>query len=201
MSRNNSGSFSVYRHTAPNGKVYVGITGRNPVSRWANGFGYRSQKVFFRAICKYGWDNFTHEILHSGLCKEEAGQKEVELIRYHRANERSFGYNVENGGMHGEKHSAETRMKISQANKGRSTWAKGQHFTQEHKDRLRESNLYKQRHARKVLQMTDSGEIVRVFESIRDAERKTGINRRCIDFCLRGTCMHAGGYVWKGVEE
>lgn len=193
-------TYSVYMHTAPNGKVYVGITKRNPIYRWANGFGYKTQIVFFRAITKYGWDNFKHEILFSGLSKEQAEQKEVELIREHRSFDRAFGYNVEYGGMCNEKHSPETRLKISMSNKGRSTWAKGKHFSQEHKNRLRESNLYKQKHSRRVLQMTDSGDVVGEYESIRDAERKTGINRRSISFCLDGTNKHAGGFVWKGGE-
>lgn len=193
--------YTVYKHTAPNGKVYIGITKRNPVSRWCNGYGYRSQKVFFRAIEKYGWDNFRHEILFSGLSKEQAEAKEIDLISQYKACEREYGYNVEYGGMCGEKHSDETRHKISIANKGRSPWAKGQHFTQQHKERLRESNLHKQKNAKKVLQMTDMGEVLGEYESIRDAERKTGVHRRSIAFCLDGTNKHAGGFIWKEVNE
>lgn len=31
--------YSVYKHTAPNGKVYIGITGKDPEKRWLNGGG------------------------------------------------------------------------------------------------------------------------------------------------------------------
>ena len=31
------GLYSVYKHTAPNGKVYIGITSRKPEYRWNNG--------------------------------------------------------------------------------------------------------------------------------------------------------------------
>ena len=193
--------YTVYRHTSPSGKVYIGITKRNPVRRWNNGKGYRSQIVFDRAIQKYGWDNFKHEILFSDLSKEEAEAKEVELIKLHMATDAKHGYNVENGGNCGEKHSLETRMKISAANKGRSTWAKGRHFTEKHKNNLREANLHKQKGSKPILQLDDSGVVICEYESIRDAERRTNVNRRSISFCLNGINKHAGGYVWKEVTR
>ena len=54
--------FTVYKHTTPNNKLYIGITSRRPQTRWANGFGYRNNEYFFNAISKYGWDNIKHEI-------------------------------------------------------------------------------------------------------------------------------------------
>lgn len=72
--------FCVYKHTAPNGKVYIGITGRNPLARWNGGNGYRNNPHFWNAICKYGWDNIRHEIIMSGLSKEESEQCEIMLI-------------------------------------------------------------------------------------------------------------------------
>ena len=66
----------VYKHTAPNGKVYIGITGFDPKYRWLNGRGYSMQSVFFNAIVKYGWINFKHEILFTDLTKEDALDKE-----------------------------------------------------------------------------------------------------------------------------
>ena len=35
--------YSVYKHTFPNGKVYIGITKQNPLKRWRNGTGYKGQ--------------------------------------------------------------------------------------------------------------------------------------------------------------
>lgn len=32
--------YCVYKHTTPNGKVYIGITSKNPLKRWNNGIGY-----------------------------------------------------------------------------------------------------------------------------------------------------------------
>jgi len=52
--------------------VYIGITCKNPLDRWASGFGYEHQVYFFRAIVKYGWINMKHEVLYEVLTKEEA---------------------------------------------------------------------------------------------------------------------------------
>ena len=70
-------TYSVYKHTNKvNGKVYIGITYNKPEVRWgSNGIGYKRQ-LFWNAIQKYGWDNFTHEILF----ESQAYQKEIELI-------------------------------------------------------------------------------------------------------------------------
>lgn len=84
----------VYKHTAPNGKVYIGITGFDPKYRWLNGRGYSMQSVFFNAIVKYGWINFKHEILFTDLTKEDALDKEEQLIRSLKSYDRRYGYNV-----------------------------------------------------------------------------------------------------------
>lgn len=115
------GNYCVYKHTSPSGKVYIGITHKEPRERWKNGLGYRTQKRFYRAIVKYGWDSFTHEILFSGLSEQEAKDKEVELIAIYESSDKSHGYNVTLGGesMRGYIPPQEVREKISKANKGR----------------------------------------------------------------------------------
>ena len=105
-------SYSVYKHTCPNGKIYVGITLMIPTLRWRNGkHGYRHNIYFQNAILKYGWDNIKHEILYSGLTKEEACQKEIELIARYKSNDRRYGYNIDNGGNCIGKVSSETKRK------------------------------------------------------------------------------------------
>lgn len=72
--------YCVYMHTVPNGKVYIGITSQEPSRRWRKGEGYKTNKAFYFAIQKYGWENINHEILYSGLSKEEACDKEKEVV-------------------------------------------------------------------------------------------------------------------------
>lgn len=78
-------NFCVYKHTFPNGKVYIGITGKEPKKRWANGLGYKGQSVFTE-IEKSGWDNIKHEILFSDLSWVEASSIEKKLIKKHKDN-------------------------------------------------------------------------------------------------------------------
>lgn len=138
--------FCVYRHTAPNGKVYIGITCQNPVRRWAGGHGYRHNSHFYRAIQSYGWDTFSHEILYSDLTKEDACAKEIELIQYHKSNDERWGYNLSSGGefpMTGRSHTDEARRKMSEATRGaRATWY-GKKLSLEHRRRMSQSHVGK----------------------------------------------------------
>ena len=132
-------NYFVYKHTFPNNKVYIGITQQEPEKRWKNGLGYDAhQKIMKRAIQKYGWENIKHEILYKNLNKNEACNKEIELIALYDSTNKQKGYNVSQGGegtigvkpteerklknriAHlGKKASLETRKKISESNKGK----------------------------------------------------------------------------------
>ena len=112
--------FKVYKHTAPNKKVYIGITCRSLNKRANyNGTGYMNCPLFWTAIKKYGWDNITHEVLYKNLTKEEAEAKEIELIAQYKANNIKYGYNLDNGGNTIGTHSEATRKKMSKALKGK----------------------------------------------------------------------------------
>lgn len=91
-------NYCVYIHTTPNNKKYVGITCKKPQYRWNDGKGYKRNKHFFLAICKYGWENITHEIIKSNIVQEEACELEKQLIKEYKTNEREFGYNKSTGG-------------------------------------------------------------------------------------------------------
>lgn len=90
-------NYTVYMHTNKiNNKKYVGITSRSPEERWmSNGLGYRGQG-FYNAINKYGWNNFEHEIIATGLTKDEACLMEMNLISKYNTNQ--SGYNQSLGG-------------------------------------------------------------------------------------------------------
>ena len=97
-------NYCVYLHTVNKTvsgynykKYYVGIT-NNIKKRWAyNGANYKGQ-IFYRAIEKYGWDNIKHTILYDNLTKEEALQKEKEMIIKYHSKLGDRGYNVTDGG-------------------------------------------------------------------------------------------------------
>jgi len=93
-------TYYIYRHISPSGKSYIGITKQNPERRFQNGSGYSTQKAFYRAIKKYGWDSFKHEILEEGLTEEEAYEKEAYYISEVYQSFAPNGYNTREGGIH-----------------------------------------------------------------------------------------------------
>ena len=86
--------YTVYKHTSPSGKIYIGITKQKVQDRWKKGKGYKGQ-VFELAIKKYGWGNIIHEIIYEGLTKNEAEKIEIDLIKKYKSNNKKYGYNVE----------------------------------------------------------------------------------------------------------
>lgn len=91
-------TWCVYMHTnKSNDKKYIGISS-NVKRRWSNnGFEYKTQ-LFGNAINKYGWDGFEHIVLYQNLTKEEACQKEIELIKKYNTTNHLYGYNISSGG-------------------------------------------------------------------------------------------------------
>lgn len=108
--------FTVYKHTTPSNKVYIGITSQSPMKRWKNGLGYEGCTAFFRAIKKYGWSNIKHEVLAEGLSKDQACAMEQDLIAEYQSHNPEFGYNLTSGGEHYEPND-EWRRKLSESNK------------------------------------------------------------------------------------
>ena len=128
-------NYCVYSHTSPNNKKYIGITSQKPERRWrTDGVGYKNHIFFWRAIQKYGWNNFKHEILYINLTKEEAEQKEIELIAFYNSNNENYGYNMSSGGESGSKgykHTEETKNHMSENRKGKKNAMYGRHHTKE----------------------------------------------------------------------
>ena len=114
-------NYKVYMHTTPSGKVYIGITSQEPKVRWKHGSNYKTSVAFYRAIQKYGWENIRHDILYSGLTKEQAEEIEIRLIAEHKSTDPRYGYNCDNGGCSVGRASEATRAKMSQARMGHKT--------------------------------------------------------------------------------
>lgn len=94
--------WTVYVHISPSNKYYVGITSKKPKERWRNGDGYKKNEYFYRAIQKYGWNNFIHEIISEHLTKNEACDMEKLLIKKLNSSDYHHGYNISSGGSSGK---------------------------------------------------------------------------------------------------
>lgn len=104
-------------------RVYVGVTGRDPEVRWANGAGYYTQHRFACAIKHYGFDAFEHFIFASNLTEDEAYSMEKTLIKRFRE-ENYHIYNITSGGKgsdgrKGHHNSKSHNESISKANRGK----------------------------------------------------------------------------------
>ncbi len=105
--------YTVYAHINKiNKKIYIGMTIMNPIRRWNNGKAYKHNEYFKNDIQKYGWNNLDHEIIDSGLTKEEAENFERLLIEKLDTTNRNKGYNIDIGGFCNPR-VEETRYKIS----------------------------------------------------------------------------------------
>lgn len=123
-------SYSVYMHTCPDGKVYIGATKQRPPRRWHGGCAYRSNRAFYAAIQFWGWGNIQHEILAEGLQEKAAHEMEARLIREHRSTDPQHGFNRAAGATtKGLSPTEEARRNIS---KGLTGKTKGRPHTKEH---------------------------------------------------------------------
>lgn len=167
--------YCVYCHTNKiNGKRYIGITCQTTNERWGKGGKkYKSQK-FKRAITKYGWDNFSHEVLLSNLSADEAKAKEKELIKkYNTSGKNGYNSTLGGDGIAGFKFSEESKAKMSESAKAR-------------KDSRAKSDSYKKEKSEycKLKKQTVSNKPpIRVrdnngneYENILEASKALGIN-------------------------
>lgn len=91
--------YRIYIHTNKiNGKKYVGQTCQQVEARWEYGDEYKNNIYFYRAIQKYGWDNFKHQIIKDNLSLKEANLLERQLIKTLRTTNNNYGYNIREGG-------------------------------------------------------------------------------------------------------
>lgn len=135
------GTYCVYILTFPNGKHYVGMCKEPAENRWKNGWGYYGQRLMANAIKKYGWENVERRIPHSGVTKEVACEKEVELIKELNSNylKGKNGYNLSDGGesgFHGGKHSAETKELLRALNIGENNKFYGKKHSAETRQKI-----------------------------------------------------------------
>lgn len=204
--------FVVYCHKLNDGRRYIGITCQNVNRRWRNGDAYYSNSYFYRAIKKYGWDAFTHEILFRGLTEEEAKAKEIELIEKYNTQDRRYGFNLTGGGEGNYNPPEETRRKIGEHSRRVNT---GRKHTEEYKrmmsEMMKENNpnaggklLTEERiakfaeYARKPKteaqkkKMSESAkkhkvycmETGEVYDSIKAAAKKLGVGYSCVSSAL-----------------
>lgn len=210
----------IYRWTnKKNCKKYVGQT-IHPEKRYQqHKRGERADsQMIDRAILKYGAKNFDYTVLltiHADTREELRrllDEAEIASIRLEQSYYKTgLGYNMTLGGMtRGTyNHSEETKQKISRLKKGHklSETAKrniaeghrGLKFTELHKANLQAAH---KADMKRIRQFTVDGVLIAEYDSIKAAERTTGINRGGISACINGRQQRTTGrdgvsYKWK----
>ena len=171
MNRNRKGIIYVHINKL-NGKAYVGQTIQTLQDRWGKGSLYSACTHFYNAIQKYGWDNFEHKILECGLDIAELNEREKYWIEKYDSIKN--GYNIREGG-------------------------NNQHLTEEHKEKIRLSNV--KTLGRQVICLNTGI----IYDSVTSAKKDTEAEH--IGDCCSGKIKTAGkdkdgnALLWKYLED
>lgn len=226
----NESKFCVYCHTNKiNGKKYVGLSS-NPKRRWSNGKGYATQ--YFGVIIEYyGWDNFTHDILESGLTLEQAQEREIYYIALYHSNDFEYGYNCSEGGEY-----TSHKIKVNQYDmdgKYIKTWdsmcqasielnidASGIWHCSTHTYKKTKSvgnfqwEIYETHsdcnniapcvlwsRPKQINQYDINGNFIKTWDSAYQIQQILGIEGKSVGYVCNYRSKTAGGYVWRYVDE
>lgn len=207
----------IYKHTNKiNGKCYIGQTCQKSEMRWNRGRNYDRAFKFGKAIDKYGWDSFTHEILEDNiLTQKDANDREIYYIDYYDSFR--YGYNSTKGGNNGE-HLGNEVLQISINGKVVGKFAStaeaeritgilaqnigacllgysitaGGYFWARPTDYFNQWTHPKSRKEKPVICV----ETQQVYDSITQASEETRIGLSMISKCVLRKAITAGGYHW-----
>lgn len=90
-------NYSVYCHTFPDGRNYVGITSMLPHLRWMEGDGYCSSPRMYETIKEMGWKNIVSQVLVRKMYEKDARDLEAVLIQKLESYKEEKGTNTLSG--------------------------------------------------------------------------------------------------------
>lgn len=179
-----------------NGKKYVGMS-MDLKRRMVEYQNPKPKRPFEKALLKYGFNGFDLEIhYYPDASPVVLAAFECSIIMLMESLTTQHGYNVCVYGSNrkGYKHREESKLKISQANKGKQNWRKGIPHTDETRNKMSESKASKRK---SVEQYTISGDFIKGWESLSEAARTLGLHKTNISNCALGKTKWCGGYKWK----
>ena len=217
--------YVIYEHISPSGKVYVGQSSEVNI-RWQGGGnrylsknkkGKYVQPYFANALLKYGWENFGHKIILSGLDKSNANYAEKYLIKWYKL--KGLSYNITDGGEGGcgLKRTMSPEMRIFMSNYMRKySPLIGTHRTERQKQMAREKMMGRHPTKEARIKMSEAHvnkanfwrwkkiyafdketkEFVREYDSVSKAAKELGLYASAIVSSAKGRCPSAGSYIW-----
>jgi hypothetical protein len=197
----------VYKHIRKDtGEVfYVGI-GKSERRAYIKNNARGQNKHWFNIVRNIG---YTVEIVMTDITWEQACFVEKYLINHYGRRDLGMGtlVNFTDGGdgINGHKHSIETKKKISEDNLRPEKLKicvenmKKAH-TPEAREKARLSRDYKHIgdvQKKSIIQYDIQGNIIKEWESGKDAARELNINYKGINNCLRNKSKSSAGFIWK----
>lgn len=193
--------YTIYVHKNKiNEKLYIGITKQRPSKRFQNGYGYKySNPIFWKDIVKYGWENFEHFLLLTGISKEMAAIVEQELIKKYMTTNPSFGYNKQGGGFSPKRPEISDLMKkrtgILNPNYGKKTPERTRKALLKH---AKEGQFGAENAMAKAVRMYDrNGNYIRSFDCIVNAQKFLDVRSSHIVECCKGKRKSSNGFIWR----
>ena len=197
-----------------NNKKYIGITTKTLEHRMKihKKDSVNKNTYFYRAIRKYGFENFKWEVIDTANTIDELHEKEKYYIAlYDTFDNKNKGYNSTSGGGSLYDVTEELKKLRSERAKGKNnpmygvpSPLKGTKFTKEHRDRISKSlsNSYRphviggRNSSAKKVRNVETGEI---FDTMTEAGKKYDTHRCNIgNACRKKTT--AKGYHWEYIE-
>lgn len=198
-----------------NGKKYVGmsmnINERISYYKW---LGKGSRRVFENAIRKYGHSSFFIEVMYFPDIEYSVLENiEQIFINLEKSSITEHGYNVcekgrsaygikrsqesidkSSNARRGAKRTHEQRVRISKALMGRTVWNKGLK-----KEKPKKEKSVNTHNKKSIIQYNLNGDIVKRYESAREAWRETGVlpSKICAVCKCYKQRKSAGGFIWK----
>lgn len=137
-----------------NGKIYIGKHSTDNLNDGYMGSGL----LLANAKKKYGIENFSKDYLVFCDTKEKLNWFEKFYIKKFKALDRSIGYNISEGGDGGVTHpigwthTDESKLKMSEAKKGKPSHWKGKHHSEQTKEKMRKPKT--EEHKKKLSEAT-----------------------------------------------
>lgn len=175
--------YSIYKVTCKvNKKIYIGFASNYRKRKNVHKASYKTQNYkFYRAIRKYGWNNFDWSIIYQSKDKEYT-LKSMENYFISLYDSFKNGYNTTLGGEGnlGNKHTEETKNKIGAVHKGKK-------LSEHHKEILRKNIILnchikearlKSSKKRKGIKLTEEEKIKRGMRNKKSETHKKSMGRR-----------------------
>jgi group I intron endonuclease len=217
----------IYKITSPTDKIYIGQS-TNIDKRKTDYIKLRihQQPKIYNSINKHGWDNHAHEIIEE-CSLEQLNEREIYWKQYYID---LYGWDkmlfCELYDTGGGPLSDETKLKISQSNKGRkysneskikmSKSLKGRIHTDEtilkmksprseeakknmkYPKSIEHINKIKEKIKKPILQYDINGYFIKEWKSSIDVFEQLNI---IINSCINGRSKTAGGYIWRKINN